>query len=139
MVVAARLWDLAWARLDERFHAIASMIRRSAPQQVWSSGHYANSSFPLRAFVSFVRKDRDNQDLIIAVDFHLSEEQLEMSADISYEEGQVLAEGPQATASLALEADTLARQVAEFIDRVEKFLDGNTGLILEELESPPGE
>jgi len=45
VVVAARLWEATWARLDEQFSGLASRVCQSVPQQKWSTGHYANASF----------------------------------------------------------------------------------------------
>jgi hypothetical protein len=139
MIVTTALWESVWERLHEKFQDLADRVHVAYPDQKWGAGHFASDFFPLSVFGSFLREHTEDEDVVISVQFHISGPNLEMHADVAYDRGLILADGPEAVVPLATEPSVLRSAVFQFVERVEGFLDDNLGLILRELEPPRGE
>src|SRR3984885_7906699 len=65
------------------------------PGMTWSAVHSDNNAFPFRAYATFNRGWPGSVDVVASVDFHrLSNGELRFSADIGFDDGEVLLDGP---------------------------------------------
>lgn len=127
-------WEALWDRLNDRFAAIALMLRECNPRLWWSAGHHATEHFPFSAWASFNRTGTaGEEDLVISVTAKLMEGSLVLASDISRGDGLVLADGPERRIRLATDTGTVAAAIADAGRDLDVFLEDHAGLLREEL------
>jgi hypothetical protein len=119
------VWESAWDRLSETFRRVASSLGSSCPDMTWSAGHTDNEAFPFRAYATFNRGWPESPDVVASVDFHrLSNGELRFSADIGFDDGEILLDGPSGSVDVAGglvasrgEIDTAVMNISNFIEQ----------------------
>jgi hypothetical protein len=96
------VWESAWDRLSETFRRVASSLSSSCPGMTWSAVHSDNKAFPFRAYATFNRGWPGSVDVVASVDFHRqSDGELRFTADIGFDDGEVLLDGPSGSVDVA--------------------------------------
>jgi hypothetical protein len=96
------VWESAWDRLSESFGRVASSLNSSCPDMTWSARHSDNKAFPFRAYATFNRGWPESVDVVASVDFRRqSNDELRFSADIGFDDGEVLIDGPSGSVDVA--------------------------------------
>ena len=85
-----------WNTLRPLLEASATRISSSVPGIVHTVGKSSNATFPLRAYASFRRSAQGN-GVAITVDFVLRRGVGELAADVAFEDGSVILDGPTIT------------------------------------------
>ena len=119
------VWESAWDRLSETFRRVASSLSSSCPGMTWSAVHSDNKAFPFRACATFNRGWPGSADVVASVDFHRqSNGELRFSADIGFDDGEVLLDGPSGSVDVAGglvasrgEIDTAVMNISNFIEQ----------------------
>ena len=119
------VWESAWDRLSETFRRVASSLSSSCPGMTWSAVHSDNKAFPFRACATFNRGWPGSADVLASVDFHRqSNGELRFSADIGFDDGEVLLDGPSGSVDVAGglvasrgEIDTAVMNISNFIEQ----------------------
>ena len=119
------VWESAWDRLSETFRRVASALSSSCPGMTWSAVHSDNKAFPFRAYATFNRGWPGSADVVASVDFHRqSNGELRFSADIGFDDGEVLLDGPSGSVDVAGglvasrgEIDTAVMNISNFIEQ----------------------
>ena len=119
------VWESAWDRLSETFQRVASSLSSSCPGMTWSAVHSDNRAFPFRAYATFNRGWPGSADVVASVDFHRqSNGELRFSADIGFDDGEVLLDGPSGSVDVAGglvasrgEIDTAVMNISNFIEQ----------------------
>jgi hypothetical protein len=123
------IWEDVWSDLGGTFERIAISLRASFPKMFWSSGHNDNEAFPFWAYAAFNQERRVSEDVVATVDFHRSEDELRYSADIIFDDGPVLADGPTGiidvsggVTSARAEIEAAVRDIVRFLEASEQVL-----------------
>ena len=119
------VWESAWDRLSETFRRVASSLGLSCPDMTWSAGHSDNEAFAFRAYATFNRGWPGSVDVVASVDFHRqSNGELRFSADIGFDDGEVLLDGPSGSVEVVGglvasrgEIDTAVMNISNFIEQ----------------------
>ena len=119
------VWESAWDRLSETFRRVASSLSSSCPGMTWSAVHSDNKAFPFRAYATFNRGWPGSADVVASVDFHRqSNGELRFSADIGFDDGEVLLDGPSGSVDVVGglvasrgEIDTAVMNISNFIEQ----------------------
>ena len=119
------VWESAWDRLSETFRRVASSLSSSCPGMTWSAVHSDNKAFPFRAYATFNRGWPGSVDVVASVDFHRqSDGELRFTADIGFDDGEVLLDGPSGSVDVAGglvasrgEIDTAVMNISNFIEQ----------------------
>jgi hypothetical protein len=125
------VWESVWGSLSEAFRRVASSLSSSCPDMTWSAGHSDNKAFAFRAYATFNRGWPGSVDVVASVDFHrLSNGELRFSADIGFDDGEVLLDGPSGSVDVAdglvasrEEIDMAVMNISNFIEQSTSTLD----------------
>ena len=119
------VWESAWDRLSETFRRVASSLGLSCPDMTWSAGHSDNEAFAFRAYATFNRGWPGSVDVVASIDFRRQfNSELRFSADIGFDDGEVLLDGPSGSVDVAGglvasrgEIDTAVMNISNFIEQ----------------------
>ena len=111
-----------WPRLHSLLSKFAILVNGHVPNLKHDLSCTENDHFLLRAYLSFL-KSPAGDELAITIDAQVIDGKLSMSSDLCFEGGLILATGPAAKFSLAKDKAESARQVDEWLDKFETFLN----------------
>lgn len=127
-------WEQAWDAINDGFARVAADLRTCNPALWWSCGHAENETFPFWAYASFNKAGvAGEEDLVLSFSFKRADRRLEFTSDIARGDGEILADGPSASTSLAVGVSTLRDWIAERVREGLAFIEGERDLLEGEL------
>ena len=121
-------------RSCEKFQILADGIRECNSTLWWSCGHAENETFPFWAYASFNKTGvAGEEDLVLSLSFKQADGRLDFTSDIARGDGEILADGPSGTTSLAVDVSTLREWIAERVRQGLAFIEGERELLVNEL------
>jgi hypothetical protein len=127
-------WQAAWDSINDGFARVADGIRECNPALWWSCGHAENEMFPFWAYASFSKAGvAGEEDLVLSLSFMRADGRLSFTSDIARGEGEILADGPSGSTSLAVDVSTLREWIAERVRQGLAFIEGERDLLKSEL------
>src|ERR1700733_11074786 len=96
------------------------------PGMTWSAVHSDNNAFPFRAYATFNRGWPGSADVVASVDFHReSNSELRFSADICFDDGEVLLDGPSGSVDVAGGLVAPREDVGDAVMNISNFIEQN--------------
>jgi hypothetical protein len=118
-----------WLRIRPVLERFAAGVVSANPSLMQSIANITNDAFFLRAYLSF-RKHNDGNDIAISVEAILAGDQLNITTDICWDDGEVLAVGPSSKLSVDNSRSSVVATANEWVIEFEKFLQAQEANIL---------
>lgn len=129
------VWESAWDRLSGTFRRVASSLGSSSPDMIWSAGHSDNKAFACRAYATFNRGWPGSADVVASVDFHRqSNGELRFSADIGFDDGEVLLDGPSGNVDVADGLVASREEIDMAVMNITNFIEQSTSTLHKAME-----
>lgn len=127
-------WEPAWDAINDGFARVAADLQERNSALWWNCGHADNEAFPFWAYASFNRDGMaGEEDLVVSLSFKRADGQLAFTSDIARGDGEILADGPSSSISLAVDLSTLRAWIAERVGEGVAFIEGECDLLKREL------
>lgn len=119
------IWETVWDDLSETFQRIVASLGSRFPEMSWTSGHNDNRFFPFRAYAA-LNSGRDcSEDVIASIDFRRRDGKLYYSADIGFDDGEILADGPSGVIDVSNGLEAERAQIHAAVNEIKQFLMAN--------------
>jgi hypothetical protein len=119
------LTEFLWVRLQLLFVSLIEYVCNSRDNFIHDVGKSSNSTFPLRAYLTFMR-DKNGDEIAVTVDVVNRDGKHFIEADICGEDGLILAEGPSAQMTELTEMSLIS-----WLEEYEVFLKANQNKVKE--------
>lgn len=113
--------DLLWRCVQPLLRDFAERIAVSDSAVSYSVGCTSNDAFMIRGYVS-LRKAAAEEEIAVTLDAAFEDGQIFLSADACMDNGEVLADGPEATMPLSAMLSSSGTPFGEWLRRFEYFL-----------------
>ena len=90
------LWEHVWDVINDEFTLMASQVLAAAPDKRWLAHHFDNEYWALSGTASFMPRNDPaaDEDLVVSIQAHRSEQTLVWSSDI-LAGGDIVSDGPR--------------------------------------------
>jgi len=121
-----------WPQLCALLEAFASRVQMLNPTLKCTVAHSENDAFLMRGYLSF-RANDDGDEVAISVDVQRREHLLVVTSDICWDDGRIIATGPNVSISACDDGENLRAVFNEWIDHFQQFLYDSEPALFEAL------